>query len=253
MENKFLGKSSIPKVNKTYLFKDYDAFLNRKDRDVNGVSTQFANKYPNWKEMNTTNTGCWNCVDCKECENCVCCTECVGCEMCTECVGCVRCTECVECEECEDCRECLKCKKCKECRECEECEECEDCREAVGAREKKNIWGEVAVQEEKNKKKGENVDLVEKEFEKVEKAIETKFHWLLWGMLVLWFIMAAVICFLLLDYGYVGAFKSHGAFIYTGIGTFLILGTVWGVIFTRKEKLAIKQKELFIKYIKQDI
>ncbi len=70
---------------KTEIFESYDAFLNRKDKTANGVSTQFANKYPNWKEMNETNTGCWNCVECEDCSSC---KECKTCQMCVECEMC---------------------------------------------------------------------------------------------------------------------------------------------------------------------
>ncbi len=70
----------------TVIFESYDAFLNRKDKTANGVSTQFANKHPNWKEMNETNQGCWNCAECEDCLFCVECEECVECSFCWGCV-----------------------------------------------------------------------------------------------------------------------------------------------------------------------
>ncbi len=63
---------------KTEIFESYNAFKQRTDKAVNGVSTKFANKYPNWKEMNETNQGCWNCVECTECRMCKKCKNCFG-------------------------------------------------------------------------------------------------------------------------------------------------------------------------------
>ena len=55
---------------KTEIFESYRAFLQREDKSVNGVSPRFAERFPNYAEMNETNTGCWNCYDCKYCKNC---------------------------------------------------------------------------------------------------------------------------------------------------------------------------------------
>lgn len=45
---------------KTQIFKDYSEFLNREDKNLNGVTQQFADQNPNWAEERN-NEGCWNC------------------------------------------------------------------------------------------------------------------------------------------------------------------------------------------------
>lgn len=72
---------------KTQVFESYNTFKQRVDKKINGVSTQFAKKYPNWEKMNITNTGCWNCVECEDCNKC---EECKECQMCVECVECEK-------------------------------------------------------------------------------------------------------------------------------------------------------------------
>jgi len=73
---------------KTKIYKNYEDFMERENREENGVSENFASENPDYEEENTTNTACWNCTNCKGC---------VECEGCVECKGCVECVECVEC------------------------------------------------------------------------------------------------------------------------------------------------------------
>jgi len=47
----------------TQIFKNYDDFFERQDKNINGVSEEFAKKFPNYAEMNQTNTGCWDCYN----------------------------------------------------------------------------------------------------------------------------------------------------------------------------------------------
>ena len=89
--------------NKTQIFANYEEFLARIDKSINGVSQKFANENPNWDEQNSTNKGCWNCLNCKNCENCI---ECNSCE------NCIECSECSECSKCNRCKRCIKCDEC---------------------------------------------------------------------------------------------------------------------------------------------
>ncbi len=118
---------------KTEIFESYQEWEQRKDKAVNGVSTKFAQKYPNWEEMNTTNTGCWNCAECWNCFNCVECKECINCDAIKQ---------CVQCKECYMCMECVGCIKCHHCAQCRECSECTHCFECV----KKNFLKNVGVE-----------------------------------------------------------------------------------------------------------
>ena len=54
-------------MSKTEIFESYKAFLAREDKFVNGVSPEFAKRYSNWRAMNSTNKGCWDCLDCRNC------------------------------------------------------------------------------------------------------------------------------------------------------------------------------------------
>lgn len=63
---------------KTEIFKNYDEFLKRKDKDINGVSDGFAKSNPNYEEMNPTNKGCYDCSDCSGCYRCYDCSDCSG-------------------------------------------------------------------------------------------------------------------------------------------------------------------------------
>ena len=61
---------------KTLVFESHEEFINRKDKDVNGVSAQFAKNHPDFEKENETNRGCWNCSDCSGCFRC---SNCSGC------------------------------------------------------------------------------------------------------------------------------------------------------------------------------
>jgi len=61
---------------KTEIFKNYEEFLKRKDKKVNGVSKKFAHENLNYKEDNESNLGCWNCYKCRECSYCCDCRDC---------------------------------------------------------------------------------------------------------------------------------------------------------------------------------
>ena len=77
----------------TEIFKDYKAFINRNliDKDVNGVSPEFAEKNPNYINDNATNKGCWECVGCTHC------TACYQCNYCQDCTACVGCSDLLGC------------------------------------------------------------------------------------------------------------------------------------------------------------
>jgi hypothetical protein len=45
----------------TQIFSTYRYWVNRDDKSLNGVSHEFADRHPNWLEMNAANTGRWNC------------------------------------------------------------------------------------------------------------------------------------------------------------------------------------------------
>lgn len=54
-------------------------FLNREDKTANGVSPEFAEKYPDFEAQNETNSGCWNCSSCISCSSCSSCSFCSSC------------------------------------------------------------------------------------------------------------------------------------------------------------------------------
>ena len=56
----------------TKIFKDYEDFLNREDKKINGVTLSFLEKNKiNLKELKLTNCeGCFNCNNCNYCDNC---------------------------------------------------------------------------------------------------------------------------------------------------------------------------------------
>ena len=71
---------------KTEIFKTIEDFLKREDKDVNGVSEEFAKENPDYEKKNETNKACWNCSRCSDCSDC--CSDCYGCYGC---YGCYRC------------------------------------------------------------------------------------------------------------------------------------------------------------------
>lgn len=102
------------------IFKDYQAFLERPDKSVNGISPEVAEVYPEFLENSFSllefgmNEGCWNCVYCKGCKNCVECNHCTACENCSYCYyvshsfGCVHCMHSDALINCADCVHCNK-------------------------------------------------------------------------------------------------------------------------------------------------
>ena len=77
---------------KTKICESYEDFLKREDKNTNGVSEDFAAKYPYFEEQNDTNIGCWNCFNCHYCEFC---EYSHNCMFCVSCVSCVSCYDCI--------------------------------------------------------------------------------------------------------------------------------------------------------------
>ena len=90
----------------TQIFKNYQDFLKREDRKVNGVSPEFAKNNPNYKEMNFSNRGCYNCSNCSNCSYCHYCYDCSYCSNCSYCSYCSDCSDCHYCSDCSDCSNC---------------------------------------------------------------------------------------------------------------------------------------------------
>ena len=66
---------------KTEIFKTIEDFLKREDKDVNGVSEEFAKENPDYEKKNETNKACWNCSrssDCYSSYGCYGCYSCYG-------------------------------------------------------------------------------------------------------------------------------------------------------------------------------
>ena len=116
---------------KTEIFSDYEEFFAREDKTINGVSPEFAEEHPDWKEVNSTNVGCWCCRDCKDCRWCIDCGDCV------ECTGCNRCKNCKGCKDCGGCINCKGCSRCMLCDGCLNCEWCAFCLDCDGYRYRK--------------------------------------------------------------------------------------------------------------------
>ena len=85
---------------KTQIFENKEQFDAREDKSINGVSHEFAERHPNWAEMNETNLGCWNCTDCIDCNDC------------NDCHNCHACDNCGSCETCENCKDFYNCYSC---------------------------------------------------------------------------------------------------------------------------------------------
>ena len=73
----------------TQIFENYETFLKRENKTINGVSKGTANKHTNYVEMNATNEGCWNCIACRSCKDCIACKFCIGCIACENCIDCI--------------------------------------------------------------------------------------------------------------------------------------------------------------------
>ena len=76
---------------KTQIFENLGDFRKREDIKINGVSKEFAEKFPNYEIDNKTNQGCWECLNCKNCE---------WCENCSDSQQCKACSYCKKCKEC---------------------------------------------------------------------------------------------------------------------------------------------------------
>lgn len=95
-------------MNKTLIFDSYESFLQRPEKQINGVSLEFSQKYPDFEFMNSTNLGCWNCDNCKEC------MYSISCSYCRYANGCYRCHDCSDCTELYDCNNMIDCFECQE-------------------------------------------------------------------------------------------------------------------------------------------
>ena len=63
---------------KTEIFKNYADFLNREDKELNGVSESFAKQNPDYN-LEKNNKACWNCSSCRSCSDCSSCSSCSDC------------------------------------------------------------------------------------------------------------------------------------------------------------------------------
>lgn len=100
------------------IFKDYQAFLERPDKSVNGVSPEFVERYPDVLLFDfslsgsSINEGCWNCLYCKRCKNCI------------ECDYCTKCNNCSYCSDVHNSSDCLYCMRSDVLTNCEYCVHC---------------------------------------------------------------------------------------------------------------------------------
>jgi hypothetical protein len=101
----------------TLIYKTYEEFEKRENKDLNGFNELFA-KDVDFERMNISNKGCWNCVDCEDCVDCNYCKQCYDC---TDCKYSKNCQDCEGCTLCEDCRDCKNCKSCYDCSLCTDC------------------------------------------------------------------------------------------------------------------------------------
>ena len=85
----------------TKIFKNYEDFLNREDKRINGVTPDFLKENnTNLKDLNLTNCeGCFNCDNCFNCFNCEDCVDCRNCDNCKKCYNCENCDDCYNCEK----------------------------------------------------------------------------------------------------------------------------------------------------------
>ena len=81
-------------MSKTEIFNSYEEFLNRPDKSINGISINFALKYPNYEKDNETNNNCYNCLNCNNCINC---DYCINCSYCTNSSLCDEYHHCTNC------------------------------------------------------------------------------------------------------------------------------------------------------------
>ncbi len=148
----------------TKIYKNYKEFITRNNKKANGVSEEFATKYPNYKIMNTTNKGCWNCLDCddcyycNECNSCFNCRECASCCFCNNCYKCNICNLCKKCSDCNNCKECYNCKECNNCKKCNNCEKCNNCKKCNSCKKLDvDIMGNIYIKENNKKMKPNHI------------------------------------------------------------------------------------------------
>ena len=108
----------------TKIFKNYQEFLSRTDKSVNGISQKFADENPKWKEQNSTNKGCWNCDRCMNCSGCSDCIDCIYCRNCSGCSDCIDYSDCSDCIDSSHCMDCIGCSGCSYCNGCRYCNGC---------------------------------------------------------------------------------------------------------------------------------
>ena len=99
----------------TRVYKGKEDFVNRADKEENGVSEEFALRYPHYRYDNDTNKGCWNCLRCTHCKNLDSCTMCWNSRDSKELYDCIWCYGCQNCEGCRGCQDCLRCENCLDC------------------------------------------------------------------------------------------------------------------------------------------
>ena len=87
------------------IFKNYEEFLQRQDKTINGVSEEWLDDYGlTFDDIKLINCeGLWNCDNCEGCINCENCFNCLNCTYCIKCIGCVDCTCCSNAYECKNC------------------------------------------------------------------------------------------------------------------------------------------------------
>ena len=68
----------------TKIYENYQDFLNREDKKMNGVTLAFLEENNiNLNGLNLTNCeSCFNCVNCRKCNNCRNCEKCENCDNC---------------------------------------------------------------------------------------------------------------------------------------------------------------------------
>ena len=128
----------------TKIFATYHDFIYREDRKLNGVSQEFADKYPNYEQQNETNIGCYNCIGCTKCRTCVNCEFCDECRC--SCVDCVRCFDCKSCKNCSDAKSCSRCNDCERIKNCQHCKKLKKCSNLIKRKSLANVHAEGSAE-----------------------------------------------------------------------------------------------------------
>jgi hypothetical protein len=86
-------------MSKIEIYADYEAFEDRQDKSVNGVSKEWLDKHSlAIEELKLVNcSGCWNCTRCWNCKDCKDCIDCISCRDCISCVDGWGCRDCIDC------------------------------------------------------------------------------------------------------------------------------------------------------------